>query len=217
MINRPIGTCKHCGTVHPDSEIANPHYCIVRLSDQLEEKDGEIDILNEENKHLKEELEWKETGGVERTTGEGWLTTRMSLEAKILELTMILDKKDKEIEQGRRTVMKWIKVEDRLPPVDIPVLVLLGNIITVGVLVWEEPSWEETYEAYRCWDDPYNPGADWQWHDITHWMPLPELPQNDPETIEDGFGAMCSIRCPQCGLKSMQVVRPGKFQCAFCG
>jgi len=46
VINRPIGTCKHCGTVHPDSEIANPHYCIARLQEQLEEREGEIEDLH---------------------------------------------------------------------------------------------------------------------------------------------------------------------------
>ena len=57
-----------------------------------EEKDREI-------ARLKEELEWKETGGVDRITGKAWLTTRMHLEAEILELRMKLEEKDKEIER----------------------------------------------------------------------------------------------------------------------
>jgi hypothetical protein len=37
------------------------------------------------------------------------------------------------------------------------------------------------------------------------------------ETIDDGFGGVWSKTCPECGRKSMQVVRPGKVQCAYCG
>ena len=39
----------------------------------------------------------------------------------------------------------------------------------------------------------------------------------DNDTIEDGFGSSWSIVCPMCGKKSMQVVRPGKVQCEYCG
>ena len=35
--------------------------------------------------------------------------------------------------------------------------------------------------------------------------------------IDDGFGNTCSAWCPTCKRKSMQVVRPGKFQCSYCG
>ena len=37
------------------------------------------------------------------------------------------------------------------------------------------------------------------------------------ETVEDGFGSEWSAWCPECGRKSMQVVRPGKIQCPYCG
>lgn len=36
------------------------------------------------------------------------------------------------------------------------------------------------------------------------------------ETIEDGFGMSCSAWCPDCKQKAMQIVRPGKAQCAYC-
>ena len=39
----------------------------------------------------------------------------------------------------------------------------------------------------------------------------------DNSTIEDGFGSKWSAWCPQCGKKSMSVVRPGKVQCNNCG
>ena len=37
------------------------------------------------------------------------------------------------------------------------------------------------------------------------------------EVIEDGFGSSWSAYCAQCGEKTMQIVRPGKVQCAKCG
>lgn len=37
------------------------------------------------------------------------------------------------------------------------------------------------------------------------------------ETIEDGFGSEWSAYCPTCKRKSMQIVRPGKVQCTYCG
>ena len=35
--------------------------------------------------------------------------------------------------------------------------------------------------------------------------------------IDDGFGNMWSKTCPECGKESMEIVRPGKVQCAYCG
>ena len=37
------------------------------------------------------------------------------------------------------------------------------------------------------------------------------------KTIADGFGSEWSARCHDCGKLAMQVVRPGKAQCARCG
>ena len=71
----------------------------------------------------------------------------------------------------------WVSVDERLPADETPVLIVLRGGITIGELRWERPSWEETYQAFRYWDDPHNDGQDWQWHDITHWMPLPEVPK----------------------------------------
>lgn len=74
--------------------------------------------------------------------------------------------------------MKWISVEDRLPASETPVLVWFKNKeVRVASLEWEFPSYEDNYLAYRYWDCPYNDGQDWEWFDITHWMPLPEPPE----------------------------------------
>ncbi len=37
------------------------------------------------------------------------------------------------------------------------------------------------------------------------------------EAITDGFGNYWPKRCPECGRMSMEVVRPGKAQCEYCG
>jgi hypothetical protein len=37
------------------------------------------------------------------------------------------------------------------------------------------------------------------------------------DVITDGFGGCWSSKCPECGEKAMQVVRPGKVQCGNCG
>ena len=39
----------------------------------------------------------------------------------------------------------------------------------------------------------------------------------DENIIDDGFGCTWSKTCPNCGRKSMEVVRPGKAQCTHCG
>ena len=44
-------------------------------------------------------------------------------------------------------------------------------------------------------------------------FPAPDL----SNCISDGFGSSISAWCPMCGGKTMQVVRPGKFQCTKCG
>jgi len=51
----------------------------------------------------------------------------------------------------------------------------------------------------------------------THWMQPPKPPIDSNETIEDGFGGVWSIVCPECNNKTMQIMRPGKVQCSKCG
>jgi len=35
--------------------------------------------------------------------------------------------------------------------------------------------------------------------------------------LDDGFGNSWSKTCPFCKMQSMEIVRPGKVQCAVCG
>lgn len=71
----------------------------------------------------------------------------------------------------------WIKTANELPPDETPVLIILNGEIRIGELRWEHPSWEETYEAFRYWDNPNDDGQIWEWHDVTHWQYMPEIPR----------------------------------------
>jgi len=76
-------------------------------------------------------------------------------------------------------MLQWIDIKNQAPPVNVGVLVTDGKSITVCILEylsypnsgmkillmgahgWGGPEWE----------------FDFQTEEITHWMPLPELPQ----------------------------------------
>lgn len=67
----------------------------------------------------------------------------------------------------------WILCNLRLPTDHTPVLIKYKGKVRVGELGWDAGSVEENYKPYRYWDCPYNDGQDWEWDDVTHWMPLP--------------------------------------------
>jgi len=46
---------------------------------------------------------------------------------------------------------------------------------------------------------------------------ITEIIRGNTNVIEDGFGNAWSASCPECGKKTMFVVRPGKVQCSNCG
>lgn len=71
---------------------------------------------------------------------------------------------------------RWIPVTERLPNEDEPVLICGHGIDPlVGVLRWEYPTYEETFTAFRYWDDYRNDGQEFE-DRVTHWMSLPEVP-----------------------------------------
>ncbi len=72
---------------------------------------------------------------------------------------------------------EWIKCSERMPEDETPVLVMLNGEIRVAEIRWDTPTYEETYQPFRYWDDPYDDGQDWEVFDITHWMPLPAPPE----------------------------------------
>ena len=75
--------------------------------------------------------------------------------------------------------MKWINAKDSLPNIETPVIIVIGGNVCIGELRWDHPSYEDSYEAYMYWDDPNDDGKEWEWRDVTHWMPIPELPIED--------------------------------------
>lgn len=77
---------------------------------------------------------------------------------------------------GSGALFGWIDRQTKLPPIDTPVLIVLDGNVRMGELRRETPSWEDTWPAYEYWDDPTNDGMDWDWESITHWMPIPPLP-----------------------------------------
>ena len=103
-------------------------------------------------------------------------------------------------------MMKWISVENELPRED------------GFYLCWENPYiYIGHYDDYGFSVKSDDTGG---FEDVTHWMPLPDPPdENKPpeDVIEDGFGNAWSAYCPECGQRTMQVIRPGKCQCSECG
>lgn len=78
---------------------------------------------------------------------------------------------------------QWILATDRLPPEETPVLVLRCDQVRVGAIFWDYPSYEDTYKAYRYWDDPYDDGQMWEFDEVTHWMPLPDTPPTSAHSV----------------------------------
>lgn len=62
-----------------------------------------------------------------------------------------------------------------LPEVGIPVMLVYKGEPHIGVLLKEEPSYEDTFGSYLYWDSYYNDGQDWEWYDVTKWAYIPSL------------------------------------------
>lgn len=72
--------------------------------------------------------------------------------------------------------MSWIKCSDKMPDPETIVLIVINGRIDVGALYWEYPGFEDSWKAFTYWDHPHDDGQCWEHNDITHWMPLPDLP-----------------------------------------
>lgn len=71
---------------------------------------------------------------------------------------------------------EWISVSDRLPIYGDPVLIV-GNGVTQNVTYMRDGADDE-----QDWFEPYffdhDDGCKVDWSKVTHWMPLPEPPEN---------------------------------------
>jgi len=64
---------------------------------------------------------------------------------------------------------EWISVKDRPPPPMQTVILCIGGIVIPG---WNESTQPEEDPSYCTWEGQF--GIE----DVTHWMPLPEPPNN---------------------------------------
>lgn len=73
--------------------------------------------------------------------------------------------------------MEWIKCSEFMPAPEEAVLILRNGEVHIGILQWENPNHEDTFSAFLYWDDFHNDGQDWQHDEITHWLPIPDNPE----------------------------------------
>lgn len=66
--------------------------------------------------------------------------------------------------------MKWIKVEDRLPKNDNMVLVFMRDVVSPSMVIVRYMPERKKWDSYG-FNHPYGIASL-----ITHWMPLPEEP-----------------------------------------
>lgn len=62
------------------------------------------------------------------------------------------------------------------PAKNTTVLACLDGKLRVLEVREEKPGHEDTFEACLYWEDPFNEGAEIEWSEVTHWMPLPPAP-----------------------------------------
>jgi hypothetical protein len=76
--------------------------------------------------------------------------------------------------------MKWIRVKNKLPPVDNEVLVILSNEIFINYLklIKDDNEFYSYYPQFTgdkyAWID--RDGYICKFDEVTQWMPLPEVP-----------------------------------------
>ena len=75
-------------------------------------------------------------------------------------------------------VPKWISVEDRLPESHDEKADCY--LVTDGEFIWMAYYACKEWQFAECTDSPYVI----DWTDITHWMPLPELPEEDADATD---------------------------------
>lgn len=80
---------------------------------------------------------------------------------------------------------EWTKCSDRMPEGETPVLAWWDGEVRILEIRWEHPTYEEPHPAFQYWDDPTDDGQEIDWEAVTHWMPLPESPNDSTGDSND--------------------------------
>lgn len=86
-----------------------------------------------------------------------------------------IEKQDAEIKALRDKVPEWIPVSERLPePEKMVLLIVSGKIKNISFVDAYDLGEFDTDEGWilEMWPE-------WKDHKVTHWMPLPELPEEE--------------------------------------
>jgi hypothetical protein len=74
--------------------------------------------------------------------------------------------------------MSWKHPHREPPPENTIVLLRVRanniNEVRTAVRRIEHPSFEDTFQAYSYWDDPYNEGQSWEMEDLLEWTEIPQ-------------------------------------------
>ena len=79
---------------------------------------------------------------------------------------------------------KWISVEDRLPKdrVDVLFCEKWCDVPGIGWYVYERKEWVANKDFVMSFDGGVDTNIDQK--DVTHWMPLPDLPKEDWKRLD---------------------------------
>jgi hypothetical protein len=72
----------------------------------------------------------------------------------------------------------WQPIETA--PEETPVLVLRSSGPDIGELRWERPGYEDSFLAFKYWAHPQDYWIDEDDISVTHWMPFPTPPKEQP-------------------------------------
>lgn len=70
--------------------------------------------------------------------------------------------------------MSWLLCSDGgLPDEGVECLIVVNGVVRIAARFWDNPGFEDTYDAYMYWDDPVTQHGGWEPDAVTHWMPSP--------------------------------------------
>lgn len=89
---------------------------------------------------------------------------------------------------------RWIDIRDRLPELNIPVLIFLGKYHTPDIekaILQDDNEYDRKYARKKdkyppklAWYGGYNAWPNFELDKVTHWMDMPEKPKEDQHFID---------------------------------